>query len=61
LIEFEFIKPANLAKRFVPDEWTIKDVVLSFLKEIEEFNEIIILGTLAAFAILILSIGACIK
>jgi hypothetical protein len=61
LIEFGFIKPANLAKRFIPEDLSWKGAVEGFFKEIEEFNEIIIFGTIGAFIIFILSVGALIK
>ena len=61
LIEFGFIKPANLAKRFIPEDLSWKGAVEGFFQEIEEFNELIIFGTIGCLVIFVLSVGTAIK
>ena len=61
LIEFRFIKPVYLAKKFIPDDFSAKGAIEGFFKEIEEFNEILIFGTIGCLAVLVLSIMTIFK
>jgi hypothetical protein len=61
LIEFGFIKPVYLAKKFIPDNFTAKGAIEGFFEEIEEFNEILIFGTIGCLIIFVLSVGTLFK